>query len=46
MTLKGHKNHYNMKLLRGYGASISLRSNKVSLKGGRDVFAGQQEVEE
>jgi len=35
-----------MKLLRGYGASISLRSNKVSLKGGRDVFAGQQEVEE
>jgi hypothetical protein len=22
MTLKGHKNHYNIKLLRGYGVAI------------------------
>src|SRR2546425_9502903 len=46
MTLKGHKNHYNVKLLRGYGASISLRNNKVCLKGGKDIFSGHQEVEE
>src|SRR5437867_1832076 len=46
MTLKGHKNHYNGKLLRGYGASISLKSNKVFLKGGRDIFTGHQEIEE
>jgi CRISP-associated protein Cas1 len=46
MTLKGHKNHYNVKLLRGYGASISLRNHKVCLKGGKDVFTGQQDVEE
>ncbi len=38
MTLRGHKNHYNVKLLCGYGASISLRNNKVCLKGGKDIF--------
>jgi CRISP-associated protein Cas1 len=43
MTLKGKKNHYNVKLLRGCGASISLRNNKVCLKGGKDIFAGHQE---
>jgi|Tabmets5t2r1_1033131.scaffolds.fasta_scaffold171479_1 hypothetical protein len=42
MTLRGHKNHYNVKLLRGYGASISLRNNKV-WKGGKDIFTGHQE---
>src|SRR2546425_5245588 len=46
MTLPGKKNHYNVKLLRGYGCSISLKNNKVCLKGGKDVFTGQQEVEE
>jgi CRISPR-associated protein Cas1 len=46
MTLKGHKNHYNVKLLKGNGVSISLKKNKVCLKGGKDVFTGQQEVEE
>jgi|SRR5437773_6007985 len=46
MTLKGHKNHYNVKLLRGYGVSINLRNNKVILKGGSDVFTGQFEQEE
>ena len=46
MTLKGHKNHYNVKLLKGYGASISLKNNKVCLKGGKDIFSGYQEVEE
>lgn len=46
MTLKGKRNHCNVKLLRGYGASISLRDKKVCLKGGRDVFTGKQETEE
>src|SRR5919198_3082375 len=46
MTLKGKKNHYNVKLLKGYGASISLKNNKVCLKGGRDIFTGQQEIED
>jgi CRISPR-associated protein Cas1 len=44
--LSGRKNHYNVKLLRGYEASISLKNNKVRLKGGRDIFTGQQQVEE
>ena len=46
MTLKGKKNHYNVKLLRGYGASIALKNNKVCLKGGKDIFTGHQEIEE
>jgi hypothetical protein len=46
MTLKGQKNHYNVKLLRRYGVSINLKNNKVCLKGGKDIFTGQQEVEE
>lgn len=32
MTLKGHKNHYNVKLLRGYGISVSLKENKPPSK--------------
>jgi hypothetical protein len=46
MTLKGKKNHYNVKLLKGYGTSISLKNKKVCVKGGRDVFTGKQEIEE
>jgi CRISPR-associated protein Cas1 len=46
LTLKGKRNHYNVKLLRGYGCSISLKNNKVCLKGGRDIFTGQQEIED
>jgi hypothetical protein len=38
MTLKGHKNHYNVKLLRGYGASIALKNQKIFLKNGKNVF--------
>jgi len=34
LTLKGKKNHYNVKLLRGYGVSINLKDNKVILKNG------------
>ena len=46
MTLKDKKNHYNVKLLRGYGASISLKANRVCLKDGADPFTGQAEKEE
>jgi len=45
MTLKGRKNHYNVKLLRGYGVSITLKDNKISLKNGTDLF-GHAEKEE
>jgi CRISPR-associated protein Cas1 len=45
MTLKGRKNHYNVKLLRGYGVSITLKDNKISLKNGMDVF-GHAEKED
>jgi CRISPR-associated protein Cas1 len=46
MTLKGKKNHYNVKLLRGYGCSIRLKGNKVVLRDGIDVFTGKAETEE
>jgi CRISPR-associated protein Cas1 len=46
MTLKGHKNHYNVKLLRGYGVSINLKNNKIVLRGGTDIFTGKYEQEE
>jgi len=46
MTLKGRKNHFNVKLLRGYGVSISLKNKKIILRNGRDVFSGNSEIEE
>lgn len=46
MTLKGHKNHYNVKLLRGYGVSVSLKNNKVILKNGIDYLSSKQDTEE
>lgn len=45
MTLKNHKNHYNVKLLRGYGVSISLKDNKINLKNGVDILSGKSETE-
>jgi CRISP-associated protein Cas1 len=46
MTVAGQKNHYNVKLLKGYGVSINLKENRLCLKGGRDPFTGEQETEE
>lgn len=43
--LKGKKNHYNVKLLRGYGISISLKDSKIILKKGRHDVIGKQESE-
>lgn len=46
MTVVGQKNHYNVKLLKGYGVSINLKGNRICLKGGTDPFTGAQELEE
>jgi CRISP-associated protein Cas1 len=46
MTVAGQKNHYNVKLLKGYGVSINLKDNRICLKGGSDPFTGEQESEE
>src|SRR5689334_21871199 len=46
MTVLGQKNHYNVKLLKGYGVAIRLKDSKVCLKGGSDPFTGEQETEE
>jgi len=32
LTINAKRNHYNIKLLRGYGVSISLKDNKIILK--------------
>ncbi len=45
MTLKGNENHYNVKLLKGYGAFISPKDKKVCLDGGGDIFTDKQEME-
>lgn len=46
LTLKGKKNHFNVKLLSGYGLSLSLKNSKIILKNGHDPFIGSQETEE
>ena len=46
MTLQGHKNHFNVKLLSGYGLSVRLKNNKIILKNGHDPFSDTQEIEE
>lgn len=46
MTLKGQKNHYNVKSLRGYGCGIYLKANQVVLEDGTDPFTGKQDIEE
>jgi len=44
MTLKGKSNHYNIKFLKGYGFSISVKDSKVVLKNSYDPFK-ESEVE-
>jgi len=46
MTLKGKQNHYNVKLLRGYGVSINLKDNRIILKNGQHDITGKSETEE
>ncbi len=44
MTLKGKHSHYNVKFLKGYGFSISVKDSKVVLKNSYDPFK-ESEVE-
>src|SRR5438445_9452675 len=46
MTLKHHKNHYNVKFLSGYGLSVSLKDNKIVLKNGTYPYCDVPEQEE
>ncbi|GKS67500.1 hypothetical protein YTPLAS73_10470 [Nitrosarchaeum sp.] len=39
MTLKGYSNHYNVKFLKGYGHSISVKDSKIILKDCHDPFS-------
>ena len=32
MTVTGQKNHYNAKLLKGYGVSLNLKENRICTK--------------
>jgi len=40
------RNHYNVKLLRGYGVSITLKNSKIILKNGAHDVTGKSEKEE
>lgn len=46
MTLKHHKNHYNVKFLSGYGLSLSLKDNKIQLKNGTYPYSDKTDSEE
>jgi len=45
MTLKGNQNHYNVKFLKGYGHSISVKDSKIVLKNCYNPFS-KPDVEE
>lgn len=45
MTQRYHRNHYNIKFLKGYGFSINVKDNKIVLKNNYDPFK-EPEVEE
>lgn len=46
MTLQGKQNHYNIKFLRGYEVSISLKNNHLVLKNGQNDITGISDKEE
>jgi CRISPR-associated protein Cas1 len=46
VTSKEKRNHYNVKLLRGYGVSITLKNSKIILKDGAHDVTGESEKEE
>jgi CRISPR-associated protein Cas1 len=39
LTLQGKQNHYNVKFLKGYGHSISVKDSKIILKDNHDPFS-------
>ena len=45
MTLRSHKNHYNVKFLKGYGFSINVKDSKIILKNNFDPFSEPQTEE-
>ena len=45
MTLRGQRNHYNVKFLKGYGCSVNLKNNQVTLKNGLSPFSDSREIE-
>jgi len=45
MTLKGKHNHYNVKFLKGYGFSVSVKDSKIVLKNCYNPFS-KPDVEE
>jgi len=45
LTLKENKNHYNIKFLKGYGYSISVKNSKIILKDNHDPFSEPQKEE-
>lgn len=45
MTVKGHKNHFNVKFLKGYGFSITVHKNKIILKDGQDILTKNHFIE-
>ncbi len=40
------KDHYSIRLLKGYGVSINLKDNRICLKGSHDPFIDEKETEE
>lgn len=46
MTLQNNRNHYNVKLLRGYGISINVKDNHLVLKNGQNDITGISDKEE
>jgi len=42
LTLKGHKPHFNVKFLKGYGFSINVKDSKIILKNHNDPFSESQ----
>jgi len=45
MTVKSQRNHYNVKFLKGYGHSISVKNSKIILKNCADPFS-EPDIEE
>lgn len=45
MILQDQKNHYNVKFLKGYGHSISVKDSKMILKNNHDLFSEPEQEE-
>ena len=45
MTIKNQRNHYNIKFLKGYGHSISVKNSKVIIKSNHDPFSPPEQEE-